>query len=168
MNNTLKFASAGAAVLGLALTACSSSKSTSSTTVASAAPSGTTATTAAPVSATSSGVVSVAKVGADQALVGPNGHTLYLLETETGTTSQCTGGCAAIWPGLASAGAPSAGSGVDATKLSTANGQVPNQVTYNGHLLYYFGADSAPGDVKGTSIPHWYPVSPAGDKIDHS
>ena len=166
MNNKWSIATVGGAVaLGLALSACSSSKSAPATTTA--APAATPATTASPSTAASAAVVSVAKVGADQALVGPNGHTLYLLETEKGTTSGCTGGCAAIWPALTASGAPSGGSGVDATKLSTANGQVPNQVTYNGHLLYYFSADAAPGDVKGTSIPSWYPVSPAGDKIDH-
>ena len=51
-------------------------------------------------------------------------------------------------------------------KLSTANGEVPNQVVYNGHLLYFFAGDKAPGDITGTKIPNWYPVSPAGSKID--
>jgi predicted lipoprotein with Yx(FWY)xxD motif len=161
MNNKWIIATVGgAAALGLALSACSSSKSSPSTTAAASAP-------AASATTASAAVVMVAKVGADQALVGPNGHTLYMLETEKGTTSGCTGGCAAIWPALTATGAPSGGSGVDASKLSTASGQVPNQVTYNGHLLYNFSADNAPGDVKGTSIPNWYPVSPAGDKIDH-
>jgi len=95
-------------------------------------------------------------------LVGPNGHTLYLFEKDTGTTTACTGGCAAVWPALTAA-SPTAGSGVDSAKLSTA---AADHVVYNGHLLYYFASDNAPGDTNGIGIPAWYPLSPSGDKID--
>ncbi|MEY2397412.1 MAG: hypothetical protein QOJ00_586 [Actinomycetota bacterium] len=99
-------------------------------------------------------------------LVGPNGHTLYLFEKDSGTTSACaTGGCAATWPALA-APSPTAASGVDQAKVSTATGAVPNHVVYNGHLLYFFSGDKAPGDTNGIGIPSWYPVAPSGDKID--
>jgi predicted lipoprotein with Yx(FWY)xxD motif len=100
-------------------------------------------------------------------LVDSAGHTLYLFEKDHGTASACTGACAQIWPGYSAGAAPTAGSGVDAGKLSTASGQVPAQVTYNGHLLYTFSGDKAPGDVNGTSIPDWYPVNPSGNKVDH-
>lgn len=98
-------------------------------------------------------------------LVAANGHTLYLFENDDGTTSACTGGCADNWPAL-EAETPAAGAGVDAAKLTTANGQVPNHVVYNNHLLYFFANDTAPGDVNGASIPAWFPVSPAGDKVE--
>ena len=52
------------------------------------------------------------------------------------------------------------------SKLATANGQVAQQVTYSGHLLYSYSGDAAPGDVKGVGIPGWYPVSPSGAKVD--
>jgi predicted lipoprotein with Yx(FWY)xxD motif len=100
-------------------------------------------------------------------LVNSAGRTLYLFEKDHGTTSACTGACAQVWPGYSAGATPSAGSGVDATKLATAAGQVPAQVTYDGHLLYTFSGDSAPGDAKGVGIPNWYPVSPSGDKVDH-
>lgn len=99
-------------------------------------------------------------------LTGPDGRTLYLFEKDKGTTSACAGPCLDNWPPLTSASAPTAGDGVDASKLSTADGAVANQVVYNGHLLYYFAGDKAPGDVNGANIPAWYPVNPAGDKID--
>jgi len=51
---------------------------------------------------------------------------------------------------------------IDATKLSSANGQVPSQVVYNGHLLYEFAGDKAAGDTNGTKIPHWHDVNAAG------
>ena len=44
------------------------------------------------------------------------------------------------------------------------------QVTYDGHPLYYFAGDKAPGDVKGQGIHNfgggWYVVAPGGDEID--
>lgn len=100
-------------------------------------------------------------------LVGPDGRTLYLFEKDQGLTTACTGGCVPNWPAL-TASSPVAGNGVDKAKLSTANGQQPDQVVYNGHLLYYFAGDTAPGQVNGTKIPSWYPVDAAGDKIDKS
>ena len=46
----------------------------------------------------------------------------------------------------------------------------PRQVTYDGHPLYYFAGDKAPGDVRGQGIDNfgggWYVVTPGGDKID--
>ena len=127
---------------------------------------GTTETTAAP--AGGEATVTLAEVGdVGQALVGPNGHTLYLFEMDDGTTSACTEGCADAWPALvAEGGEASAGDGLDASLVATADGQVPDQVTYNGHLLYYFSGDEAPGDVNGLQIPEWYPVDADGNAID--
>ncbi|MCU1345296.1 MAG: hypothetical protein JWL70_1562 [Acidimicrobiia bacterium] len=102
-----------------------------------------------------------AKAGA-KILVDGQGRTLYLFEKDQGTTSACTGKCAVAWPPLQ--GTATAGAGIDASKLGSANGQV----TYNGHLLYYFAADKAPGDANGIGITSWYPVDPAGNKVDKS
>jgi len=99
-------------------------------------------------------------------LVDGQGRTLYLFEKDNGTTSACTGACASVWPADTAAGAPTAGPGVDGSALATAAGQVPDQVTYHGHLLYRYSGDAAPGDVKGVGIPGWYPVSPSGAKVD--
>lgn len=101
-------------------------------------------------------------------LVGPNGHTLYLFERDEGTTTACTGGCASAWPALAASGEPTAGDGADASLLSTADAQVPNHVAYNGHLLYFYAQDNAPGDVNGINVEAWFPVSPEGDKVEGS
>jgi predicted lipoprotein with Yx(FWY)xxD motif len=142
------------AALGLTLSACGSGQpaKTQSGQVGSAAP---------------GAAVAVAQDPARGAiLVNAAGRTLYLFEKDRGTTSACTGGCAQIWPAYTAGAHPTAGSGVDSGMLGTANGQVPGQVTYNGHLLYTYSGDSAPGDVKGVSIPDWYPVSPSGTKVD--
>jgi predicted lipoprotein with Yx(FWY)xxD motif len=96
---------------------------------------------------------------------GPNGHTLYYFTKDTATTSACTGACATTWMALTSSNQPTAGIGVDKSQLGTANGQVPNQVTYFGHLLYYFSGDSAPGDTKGVGIPNWFLLGPRGNQM---
>ena len=91
-------------------------------------------------------------------LVGPNGHSLYVFDRDQGTTTACTSGCASAWPALTSSGTPTVAAGLDASKAGTAAGQI----TYNGHLLYYFAADTAPGDTNGLSISGWHVVSPLG------
>lgn len=98
-------------------------------------------------------------------LVDSAGRTLYLFEKDQGTTTACTGGCVDNWPPLVAA-KPVAGDGVNQAELSTAQGIKPDQVVYNGHLLYHFAGDKAAGDVNGAGIPSWYPVSPAGAAID--
>jgi predicted lipoprotein with Yx(FWY)xxD motif len=146
------------AALGLTLTACGSGGSGHQT-----------ANQAGSVGGGQSGAaVSVAQNPSQGAiLVDGAGRTLYLFENDHGTTSACTGGCAQIWPGYTAGAKPGAGSGVDAGKLATADGQVPAQVTYGGHLLYTYSGDTAPGDTKGVGLPGWYPVSPSGSKVDH-
>jgi predicted lipoprotein with Yx(FWY)xxD motif len=99
-------------------------------------------------------------------LIGPNGHTLYVFENDKGTMTACTGGCATIWPALSASGTPAAGVGVMHAKLHTVNGQVPHQVIYNGHLLYYFSGDMKPGQTMGTKVSHWYAVRPNGNQIE--
>jgi predicted lipoprotein with Yx(FWY)xxD motif len=148
------------AALGLTLTACGSGGSGHPA-----------ASQAGQVNSGQSGAAAALSVAQNPSqgsiLVDSAGHTLYLFEKDHGTSSACTGACAQIWPGYSAGATPNAGSGVDAAKLSTASGQVPAQVTYNGHLLYTFSGDKAPGDVNGVGIPDWYPVSPSGSKVDH-
>jgi predicted lipoprotein with Yx(FWY)xxD motif len=65
---------------------------------------------------------------------------------------------------------PSAGSGLDQSKLTTvkrADGST--QVTYAGHPLYYYSGDSGPGTAKGQGLKafgsEWYVLGATGDKI---
>ena len=142
------------AALGLALSACGSDKpAVQSGGVAGNQP-------AAPAT-----VAVVDNPAQGSILVDGQGRTLYLFEKDKGTTSACTGACAQVWPAL-TATQPTAGTGADAALLGTASGQVAQQVTYGGHLLYTYSGDAAPGDVKGVGIPSWYPVSPSGAKVD--
>ena len=96
---------------------------------------------------------------------GPNGHTLYFFAQDKGTTSACTGACASTWKALTESGTVTGGPGVDTSQLNKANGQAPDQVTYFGHLLYYFSGDAAPGDTKGVGIPSWFLLGPRGNQM---
>jgi predicted lipoprotein with Yx(FWY)xxD motif len=145
----------------LALTACGTS-SGSRAGSGSAYGAGSPSTTAGTSSGGGKATVAVVSSGGTRHLVGPNGHSLYLFTRDQGTTTACTGACASSWPPLVANGTPVAGPGVDGAALSTANGIRPDQVTYHGHLLYYFAGDRAPGDTNGVGIAYWYLVDPNG------
>jgi predicted lipoprotein with Yx(FWY)xxD motif len=119
------------------------------------------------------GVATVSTAGGDLGdhLVGPNGHTLYLFEKDTSSTSTCTGACAAEWPPLVTTGPPTAGGAVDADLLGTT--ERPDgtmEVTYAGHPLYYYVSDTAPGDTAGQGVDafgaEWYVVAPTGKAVE--
>jgi predicted lipoprotein with Yx(FWY)xxD motif len=156
-------------VVGLALAACGKddNKDSSSATTSSTKSEATSSTAATSGSEAPTVSVTPASGAVKAHLVGPNGHALYLFEKDKGTTSACTStGCVQTWPGLTASGTPISGTGVDAGMLSTAQGQVANQVVYNGHLLYYFAGDTKVGDTNGTTIPEWYLVSADGKSIE--
>lgn len=143
-----------------------SATSTSAPAATTTAPTTTAAATTSTSAAQGEATVSVAtddQLG--EYLVGPDGRTLYLFTRDEGTTTACTGGCANVWPPLVDA-APTAGEGVDAGELATAEGIEADQVVYHGHLLYYFAQDEAPGDTNGVGIPNWFAVSPDGEAIE--
>jgi predicted lipoprotein with Yx(FWY)xxD motif len=96
-------------------------------------------------------------------LIGPDGHSLYVFAKDQGTTSACTGGCANVWHALTAASSPTAGLALQKAVIGTANGQVPNQVTFYGHLLYAYSGDSAPGQTNGVGIPNWNLLGPFGN-----
>jgi predicted lipoprotein with Yx(FWY)xxD motif len=97
------------------------------------------------------------------------GRTLYMFTADMQGMSMCTGACTKPWPAVLTTGAPTAGSGVEASALGTiANGSA-QQVTYHGHPLYYFIRDKAAGSTAGEGINHfggsWYVISAAGNGI---
>ena len=81
------------------------------------------------------------------ALVNSQGMTLYYRTSDT-ASSVCSGSCASAWPPLISTSTPSAASALPGTLslLTDANG---SQVTYNGHPLYTYSGDTAPGQTNG-------------------
>lgn len=142
-------ATAGIAVL-LVLAACSgpagaSSSSASASENAAASASGS-------VAAATTLEVKVAHTNAGDALVGPDGKTLYFFAKDTNGTIACTGSCTGTWPPftLDAGQKTTGGSGVTAAWLATViRPDGKTQVTYNGHPLYHFASDTAAGDAKG-------------------
>ncbi|HEY0817055.1 MAG TPA: hypothetical protein VGE11_27580 [Pseudonocardia sp.] len=115
--------------------------------------------------------VGVAGLAPGTALVDGSGRALYLFEADQGSTSTCTGSCAQIWPPVLTSGQASVvSSAVQAPLLgSTARADGAQQVTYDGHPLYYFTGDKKSGDARGQGINRfgglWYVVAPDGAAV---
>jgi predicted lipoprotein with Yx(FWY)xxD motif len=92
------------------------------------------------------------------ALVNNQGMTLYYNTSDT-ASSVCSGGCASAWPPVLSTLVPSPVSALPGklSLLTDANG---SQVTYNGHPLYTYSGDSAPGQVNGDGVNGVWFVAP--------
>jgi predicted lipoprotein with Yx(FWY)xxD motif len=148
----------------LAFTACGGD--TEPTTIPTT-PAPTQSTPASTPTQTASGTVNVASSSLGSILVDAQGRTLYLFMNDTAGKSNCSGGCATNWPPLEATGAPTGGTGVDASLLGTTQrDDGKSQVVYNQHPLYHFAADAAAGDTKGQGVGgNWYVVSPAGEPI---
>jgi len=126
-------------VATLMIAACGSSTSSTG--------SGSTSGTAAPAS--SSSAVKTAKIGGATVLTNGKGFTLYWFAPDTSTRSNCNGSCATYWPPVKG---PVTASGV-AGKLGTIKrSDGSTQATYNGHPLYTYVADKAPGQAKGNGL----------------
>ncbi len=116
-----------------------------------------------PASATGK-TVSLAKAAQGIFLIGPKGHTLYIFTKDHGTTSACKNTqCAKFWPALVATRALTSGPGINVKEVKTAHGQVKHQVTYYGHLLYYFKGDVSPGQTNGTKVADFDLLGPFGN-----
>ena len=141
MRKLLTTASLAAALL--AVTACASSSNTTTTVT----PSGTPAAGAASSSGTT---LKTTTISGTQVLTNTAGFTVYWFAPDTSTTSKCTGSCATYWPPVK--GPATAGSGVTGTLGVITRPDGTMQATYNGHPLYTYAADGAPGQNKGNGL----------------
>jgi predicted lipoprotein with Yx(FWY)xxD motif len=154
---------AGLAAIALTVAACGSSATSSSN--AGGAGSGSSSSAAAGGSSSSSGTKLAAKtIGGKQVLTNSKGFTLYWFAPDTSTSSKCTGSCATYWPPVT---APAvAGSGVTGMVGSITRPDGTKQATYNGHPLYTYAGDTAPGQDKGNGLNVsgglWYNVPVSG------
>lgn len=153
---TVLTATAGLGAASFVLAACGTTSSPA------AAPATTGAVAAAPVVKLASATVSGTS---EQVLTNASGLTLYYFAPDTPTTSKCTGSCAGYWPPLLlPSGQPTASGAVSGslTTVTDANGR---QVEYNGHLLYRYTADTAPGQAAGNGKVlnggTWYVATPS-------
>ncbi|HEY1388310.1 MAG TPA: hypothetical protein VGF38_07160 [Ktedonobacterales bacterium] len=147
-------------VMGLAACGATSPSSgglygSSSSTATSGSTSGATAQTSCADSTALICTRSVSVNGTNKdALVSRDGKTLYYFTSDSATTVACTsaGGCITTWPPLMSTSASvSPISGLTGV-LTTVDRSGQPQMEYNGHPLYTYAADSAPGDTKGDGL----------------
>jgi predicted lipoprotein with Yx(FWY)xxD motif len=103
--------------------------------------------------ATATGTGTVLKtttIGGTTVLTNAKGFTLYSFAPDTPAASKCYGSCAVYWPpvtGTAAAGQSLPGK---VTTITRTDGS--HQLTYNGHPLYTYIADTAPGQARGNNI----------------
>jgi predicted lipoprotein with Yx(FWY)xxD motif len=141
-------APAGLAGLALIAAACGTSSTASNSGSATKASSSSSAT-ASPVSASATALKS-ATIGATKVLTNAKGFTLYWFAPDTATKSNCNGACAKFWPPVK--GPATAGSGVTGKLSTITRSDGSTQATYNGHPLYTFVSDTAPGQAKGNGL----------------
>jgi predicted lipoprotein with Yx(FWY)xxD motif len=100
--------------------------------------------------ATGPDVLKSRDVGGVNLLTNASGLTLYWFAPDTATKSVCYGSCAAYWPPVT--GTPSAGPGVTGTLGTITRTGGTTQATYDGHPLYTYIGDNAPGQASGNNI----------------
>src|ERR1700688_4499683 len=153
---------ASLAALALTVSACASSGSSST---ASSTPA---AGGSSPASSAAAGgtALAVTTIGSQQVVTNSAGRTLYWFAPDTSTTSKCTGSCATYWPPVK--GPATAGSGVTGTLGTITRSDGTTQATYDGHPLYTYVGDTAPGQAKGNGLNLsgglWYEMTVSGAK----
>jgi predicted lipoprotein with Yx(FWY)xxD motif len=144
----------------LTLAACGSSNNSPSSGSSGGGGSG----TGAPVAAGTG--IKTASTSIGTVLTNSKGFTLYWFAPDTKTTSKCNGSCATFWPPVK--GAVSAASGVSLPgqfgTITRSDGST--QATYDGHPLYTYAGDSAPGKTNGNGLNIqgglWHAMTPSG------
>jgi len=154
--------------------ACGSSGSASTATTTGSGAAGSSATASTPATATQAAskgaAVSVTKGSEGTFLTGAGGRALYLWVADSKGMSSCSGSCAMAWPPLTTKGKPIASGSVKASELGTIKrSDGTEQVTYNGHPLYYFEGDPKSGTTTGQGSDafgaKWWLVSTSGSAI---
>ena len=101
-------------------------------------------------SASASAGLKTTVIGGTTVLTNARGFTLYSFAPETPASSKCYGSCAAYWPPVT--GAPAASPGLPGTIATITRTGGARQLTYNGHPLYTYIGDSAPGQANGNNL----------------
>jgi predicted lipoprotein with Yx(FWY)xxD motif len=135
----------GAIAATLVVAACGSSSSNTG----GSGGSGGSPTASAPAAGTTT-ALSTKKVGSATLLTNSKGFTLYWFVPDTSTTSKCNGTCAHYWPPVH--GPVTAGHGVTGTLAVITRSDGTKQATWNGHPLYTYLGDTAPGMAKGNGL----------------
>ena len=156
---------AGLAAVALVTAACGS------TSTGGSGSSGGSASPAASATANSSGTaLRTATIGGTKVLTNAKGFTLYWFVPDTSTKSNCNAGCISFWPPVK--GPATAGSGVTGKLSTIKRDDGSTQASYDGHPLYTYVADTAPGQAKGNGINVsggvWHEMTASGATVSAS
>ncbi len=153
-------APAGLAAVTLIVAACGSSSAGSG--AASSTPSS--AATAASSPASPGTALKTAKIGGATVLTNAGSFTLYWFAPDTPTKSNCDGSCTTFWPPVKGPATPGPGVTGKLGTITRSEGTI--QATYNGHPLYTYVGDTAPGQAKGNGLNVsggvWHEVTVSG------
>ena len=112
----------------------------------------------------SSGGLKVEQIGGASVLANAKGFTLYWFAPDTATKSVCNGSCAVYWPPVK--GPVTAGPGIPGKLGTIKRADGSTQATYDGHPLYTYVGDSAPGQARGNNLNLngglWHEVTTSG------
>jgi predicted lipoprotein with Yx(FWY)xxD motif len=100
--------------------------------------------------ASSGSALKTTQISGVTVLTNAKGFTLYWFVPDTSTKSNCNGSCAQIWPPVT--GPATAGAGVTGKLGTITRSDGSTQATYDGHPLYTYTADTAPGQATGNGI----------------
>jgi predicted lipoprotein with Yx(FWY)xxD motif len=89
-------------------------------------------------------------IGATTVLTNASGFTVYWFAPDTPATSKCYGSCAAYWPPVT--GTATASRGLPGRVGAIIRTGGARQLTYNGHPLYTYIGDTAPGQARGNNL----------------
>jgi predicted lipoprotein with Yx(FWY)xxD motif len=89
-------------------------------------------------------------IGGTTVLTDAKGFTLYSFAPDTPASSKCYGSCAVYWPPVT--GTTAAGQGLPGTVTVITRTDGSHQLTYNGHPLYTYIGDTAPGQARGNNL----------------
>jgi len=155
------FVPAGLAGVALIATACGSSSPASTSTPSTASSSSSAASSPA---AASSSALKTTTISGVKVLTNAKGFTVYSFAPDTATKSNCNGSCAQYWPPVK--GPATAGAGVTGKLGMITRSDGSTQATYNGHPLYTYVSDTAPGQAKGNGVNLsggvWHEVTVSG------
>ncbi len=100
--------------------------------------------------ASAGGRLRTVRIGGVNVLADAKGFTLYWFVPDTATRSNCNGSCAAYWPPVS--GPLAAGPGVTGRLGTIKRSDGSTKATYNGHPLYTYVGDTAPGQAHGNDL----------------
>jgi len=103
-----------------------------------------------PAPATTSTGLKTTVIGGVTVLTNARGFTLYWFAPDTPATSKCYGSCAAYWPPVTGTAAASPGLPGRIGTITRTGGA--RQLTYDGHPLYTYIGDTAPGQARGNNL----------------